>query len=397
MHLPSHPLASRPSRRSRRSGFAPAAAATIVAALSLSCASPGPPRPPSLHLPRIPSDLAAERVGDRVQLHWTTSDRTTDSLPAPSSLTAEVCRESPLPPARVGADPACTVVTRLPVKPGASQAAEALPPQLATGPVTALRYRVRILNGDNRAAGYTRVAVAPSGTAPSPVQALRATASRNGAVVEWAPSPSPSVIELVRLHDAPPPPPQAKKPAGAAKATSPVDMDAEEPAEVRLRSADVKTTPNASDPGGIVDHTARRGETYTYRAQRIRLAEADGHTFKLRSELSQPVTLKNTDVFPPSPPTGVAGVPSSSGGHAAIDLSWQPDADIDLAGYNIYRRDAGGSFTRLNAAPLTGPAYTDATVTPGSRYTYRVTAVDASGNESAPSTEASETAEAPNP
>ena len=376
MHLPSHPLASRPSRSNRRSRFAPAAAATIVAALSISCASPGPPRPPSLHLPRIPSDLTAERVGDRVQLHWTTSDRTTDSLPAPSSLTAEVCRESPLPPTRVGADPACNVVTRLPVKPGPSQAAEALPPQLATGPVTALRYRVRILNGDNRTAGYTKVAVAPSGEAPSP---------------------TPSVIELVRLHDVPPQPPQAKKPASSPKAAaSPLDMDAEEPAEVRLRSADIKTNPNAADPGGTIDHTARRGETYTYRAQRIRLAEVDGRTLKLRSELSQPVTLKNTDVFPPSPPAGLAGVPSSSGGHAAIDLSWQPDADIDLAGYNVYRRDANGSFTRLNAAPLTGPAYTDATVTPGTRYTYRVTAVDGSGNESAPSTEASETAQSTN-
>ncbi len=393
MHLPSHPLASRPSRSNRRSRFAPAAAATIVAALSISCASPGPPRPPSLHLPRIPSDLSAERVGDQVHLHWTTSDRTTDSLPAPSNLTAEVCRESPLPPTRVGADPACNVVNRLPVKPGPSQAAEALPPQLATGPVTALRYRVRILNGDNRAAGYTKVVIAPSGAAPSPVQALRATASRNGAVVEWTPSPTPSVIELVRVHDVAPQPPQAKKPASSAKAPSPLDMDAEEPAEVRLRSADIKTNPNATDPGGTVDHTARRGETYTYRAQRIRLAEVDGHTLKLRSELSQPVTLKNTDVFPPSPPTGLAGVPSSSGGRAAIDLSWQPDADIDLAGYNVYRRDADGSFTRLNTAPLTGPAYTDATVAPGTRYTYRVTAVDASGNESAPSTEASETAQ----
>ncbi|HEU4751948.1 MAG TPA: fibronectin type III domain-containing protein [Armatimonadota bacterium] len=42
-------------------------------------------------------------------------------------------------------------------------------------------------------------------------------------------------------------------------------------------------------------------------------------------------------------------------------------------------------YTRLNATPLTVPRYTDPTVQPGSTYTYRVTAVDQAGNESAPS------------
>jgi hypothetical protein len=395
MHLPPHPRANRSKRGElTRRGIAPAVAA-FAAAFTIGCASPAPPRPPSLHLPRIPSDLTAERVGDQVRLHWTTSDRTTDSLPAPANLSAEVCRETG-PSPRTGADPICTVVTRLPVKPGPSQAAEALPPSLSSGPVTALHYRIRILNGDSRAAGYTKTTDAPSGTGPSPVQALRATSGRTGAVIEWTPSPSPSVVELIRTHDLPPQQVQAKKAAKAAK-TSPLDIGDEEPAEVRLRSADIRTHPNAADPGGTVDHTAKRGETYLYRAQRIFVVPVDGKNLKLHSEISQPVTLQNADSFPPSPPAGLAGVPSSSNGHAAIDLSWQPDADIDLAGYNVYRRDADGRFNRVNTAPVTGPAYTDATVAPGTRYIYRVTAVDASGNESAPSTDASETAQAPTP
>ena len=86
-------------------------------------------------------------------------------------------------------------------------------------------------------------------------------------------------------------------------------------------------------------------------------------------------------------------MPSSSGGHAAIDLSWQPDADIDLAGYNVYRRTgSSGTFTRVTSKPIPGPALSDTEVTPTATYTYRVTAVDNDGNESSPSDEITETA-----
>src|SRR6202162_141426 len=42
------------------------------------CASVGPPEPPSLELPKAPSDLRAARKGDRVTLTWTIPARTTD-------------------------------------------------------------------------------------------------------------------------------------------------------------------------------------------------------------------------------------------------------------------------------------------------------------------------------
>src|ERR1700693_139491 len=42
------------------------------------CASIGPPLPPSLEVPKAPSDLRAARKGDRVTLTWTIPARTTD-------------------------------------------------------------------------------------------------------------------------------------------------------------------------------------------------------------------------------------------------------------------------------------------------------------------------------
>lgn len=258
-----------------------------------------------------------------------------------------------------------------------------------------LRYRVRILNPENRSAGDSKVAVAPSGAAPAPVAGLRVTASREGAVVEWNALSSPAIIELERrlVVSA-----QEKSTTADASGTKAAGLSGnEEPSEVKLRSADPKSHPDVADSGGTLDHTATRGNSYMYRAQRLRTVIVNGKALELRSELSSPVTLRMTDTFPPAIPTGLASVPSSSNGKASIDLSWQPGADIDLAGYNIYRSTGAPGFAKLNSTPVIGPAYTDTTVTPGTVYTYRVTAVDGTGNESTPSAEVKETAEAPTP
>ncbi|HEY6414159.1 MAG TPA: hypothetical protein VIX42_10755, partial [Edaphobacter sp.] len=54
-----------------------------------------------------------------------------------------------------------------------------------------------------------------------------------------------------------------------------------------------------------------------------------------------------------------------------------------------------GSFQRLTQTPVTGPAFHDASAVAGHHYAYRVTAVDATGNESPPSAPVLETAPEP--
>src|SRR4051812_1099735 len=87
----------------------------LLVTLATGCASPGNPRPPSLYLPALVTDLTAQRVGDQVQLHWTTPARTTDGLELKGALTAEFCRQT-------GPSAPCDTITRLPVQPGPSQA-----------------------------------------------------------------------------------------------------------------------------------------------------------------------------------------------------------------------------------------------------------------------------------
>jgi fibronectin type 3 domain-containing protein len=74
-----------------------------------------------------------------------------------------------------------------------------------------------------------------------------------------------------------------------------------------------------------------------------------------------------------------------------VELSWAISPETDNAGYNVYRSEQVGVLgTRLNAEPLLTPAFRDMNGLPGRRYFYSVTAVDRSGNESAPSAAVSE-------
>ena len=138
----------------------------------------------------------------------------------------------------------------------------------------------------------------------------------------------------------------------------------------------------------MVDRGVRDGEVYGYVAQRVQRVVLAGHSLELRGAESAVVTIAYRDVFPPAAPTGLVAVAGGGGGRVpALDLVWDASADDGVTGYVVYRRE-GGEFKRL--ATVAVPAYRDVGVTPGVAYTYRVTAVDARGNESAASAEISE-------
>ncbi len=59
----------------------------------------------------------------------------------------------------------------------------------------------------------------------------------------------------------------------------------------------------------------------------------------------------------------------------------------DVAGYNLYRQETGGVWKKITAAPLQATAFVDSGLAFGKGYSYRLTAVDGSGNESKPSAE----------
>lgn len=74
----------------------------------------------------------------------------------------------------------------------------------------------------------------------------------------------------------------------------------------------------------------------------------------------------------------------------SVDLSWNPSSSSGIMGYNVFRSGASHVYgpNPINPTPVSGTAFTDATVTAGQTYFYVVTTVG-SGTSSAPSNEVS--------
>jgi fibronectin type 3 domain-containing protein len=98
-----------------------------------------------------------------------------------------------------------------------------------------------------------------------------------------------------------------------------------------------------------------------------------------------------TDASSPAAPSGF----TASGGNGRVSLDWTNNTEFDLAGYNVYRSES--TPVPLTDPPLNGTTlltastFDDTSVVNGTTYHYVVTAVDDSGNESAPSVERSAT------
>ncbi|MBN8730286.1 MAG: fibronectin type III domain-containing protein [Acidobacteria bacterium] len=123
-----------------------------------------------------------------------------------------------------------------------------------------------------------------------------------------------------------------------------------------------------STGASYLDATAVFDQTYTYRVR------------SAGSPLSQPVEITPRDTFAPPAPAGLSAVEAT----ASVQLSWNPVESADLAAYQVYRAEGDGPFVRTGGR-LTAPSYTDRDLRPGVRLRYRVTALDAAGNESEPS------------
>ncbi|MEV6292658.1 PA14 domain-containing protein [Streptomyces sp. NPDC051896] len=95
-----------------------------------------------------------------------------------------------------------------------------------------------------------------------------------------------------------------------------------------------------------------------------------------------PRTSATVDKVKPLVPTGTSVRYDSSTGKAGI--SWAKNAEMDLAGYRVYRRLKGTSYPGRPLATTTSTTYTDTTLPKtGATYYYEVRAYDKAGNESA--------------
>jgi len=339
---------------------------------------PGAPQPPSLDLPDPVTDLSAVRTGDQVQLTWTMPRKNTDRLPIKRVLVARVCRSE-------SAGAVCSAAGNVQAGPGSDAAfSETLPAALALGQPRPLTYFVEVINRKARSAGLSNGADVVAGEAPAPVDGLSARMAKNGVLLRWTPG-SANVVRLDRKL--------LTSPAPGAKPKEDTGPTAPSP-EPHQRTLLIQ----AGAGGRALDTDIRFDQNYEYRAQRLAMVTAGNKKLELASTFSAPVRIDTRNIVPPDTPAELAAVATvaENGNGPAVDLSWQPDTEADLAGYVVYRREAGSPWQRISPPqPVVGPGFHDPNVQAGHTYFYAVTAIDQGGLESGRSTEAHETV--PNP
>jgi chitodextrinase len=106
------------------------------------------------------------------------------------------------------------------------------------------------------------------------------------------------------------------------------------------------------------------------------------------------VVVSNTDITPPSTPTGVSATAVSL---SQINLAWTSSTDnVGVTGYKVFRCQGAGCTPTVQIATFsTTTSYADTGLSPSTTYVYTITAFDAAGNVSGQSAAASATTATP--
>ena len=349
---------------------------TTLCVLLSGCAQTGPPLPPSLELPKPPSDLRAGRKGNRVTLTWTEPTRTTDRQSVRYLGPTRICRSLEAEMKECG-----NPVGQLPPPPGPPQPSRAMqaepqvfadplpPPIHEQNPTGDITYAVEVLNRDGRSAGLSnRVQVAAVPTLPPPPD-FHAELAASGVEFTWTSagetSAPPGVQHRYRIY-------RRDETAGKDAIASEVPI-------------------GEAGPMHTQDSTFEWEKTYLYRITSVSILIRPGGEAQVEGDDSPTARIMAHDTFPPAVPAGLQAVYSGEGQKPFVDLIWAPVTDADLAGYNAYRREADNTPVKLNSELVKSPSYRDSAVASGKTYFYSVSAVDVRGNESARSEEANET------
>ena len=349
---------------------------TFGTAMLAGCAQIGAPVPPSLELPKPVGDLRVARKGNKVHLSWTAPTRITDGQTIQHLGPTRICRSLQVPMTQCDA-----VVGQMPPSSGNSaksstEYTDPLSPELLkAGPTALASYAVEVLNSNGRSAGLSNQLTVPLfPTLPPPLK-LAAQVMAQGVLLAWSwpdNSPPASPLEFrLRIY--------RRDENGKSESKA---------GEVSLR--------DHAEPQ-FLDQSLEWEHTYFYRATFVSVVSdpAKGES-EVEGEDSPEVKVFVHDIFPPAAPAGLQAVFSSVGQPNFIDLTWTPNTDAELAGYNVYRRQEGSQPAKINSELAKIPTYRDRDVQPGKKYFYSVTAVDLRGNESGRSEESSESVPAAN-
>lgn len=347
------------------------------------CAAPGIPVTRQSAVPQAVTDLSAKQVGDSIVLSFTLPTRTVQGKTLSKPPAIEIYRGFWISPATAinAGSGQLPLVTTIPSQMiGRYQTGEHVefPDILTLADLTADKnaealYLVRARLGKHTSndSNTARVFVLP---APQPIEDLHAQVTKTSVQLSWTmpavlPTSAPPPISVrYRIY-------RADTSIGGNRSTATNSSQFSKHAEPVLLGESL--APSYDDPNFIFGHT------YAYSVRSV----ATYQYGSVESAESNLLEVTPQDVFAPATPENLAATATAANSIAVhVDLSWAISTENDLLGYNVYRSESIDTpGARVNATLLITPVFQDNSVVPGRQYFYRVTAVDRTGNESAPS------------
>ena len=380
---PARAAASRISRFVFRASLLGLLAAAVAAILT-GCGAPGDPVPPSPPVPITIADLSAHQIGDGVALNFSLPAKTIrgDRLTQPPAI--EILRGE-LKPDGSPNPKSFHVVETVPGELAAKYQSEDRTQIITPVPPTENRsasgfdvvFAIRTRASRKRASADSNAVKIHIYPVPAPVAEIKSDLAESAIDLSWQPvtqtaAGDPIAVTEYRLYRG-----ELDPKTYDPKITGPEVLHAR--FVTPLARLD-----RTNDPR-YADKQFDFGKIYVYIVRSVTTAAGN----ELESSDSDPLILKPADTFPPSTPQSVVAAavenPETTPPSLEVDVSWSINSEQDLAGYRVYRSEREGERGSLVTQDLLlSPAYRDTSVTSGLKYWYSVTAVDLSGNESAP-------------
>jgi len=328
-------------------------------------------------LPKPVADLAARQQGSSVILTFTLPKKSDENETLAEPPAIEIFRAER--PAGTSAKMTTQLIYTVPstlvgtyLRDGRIEFLDPLKPETLRGQEVV--YMIRTRASTKRASADSNVVSVRTLPVPAPPAGVHVSALKESAIeLAWTP-PQESVtggIAGYRVYrgelaaDAPTPPPGV------------TDLS-------KLKMAVPSSLLGPAASTSFRDSDFAFGVTYIYIVRSV--ADEQGQPVESSDSAALIVTPK--DRFPPTAPQRLVAVPirdeqATGGAPGVIELSWDINQEPDLEGYWVYRSEQPGTpGERINTKLLLTPTFRDITAVLGKQYTYRVTAVDRSGNES---------------
>src|SRR2546423_1478503 len=317
----------------------PAVILGLITICLTGCGTPGAPLPPSLNIPKAVDDLQAVRKGESVTLTWTAPDNTTDGalIRKPGKMvihrstndrsTTSVAGELALPPS--------TKTSQARTETFKDPLTEVLRSSSADFAV----YTVEALSNSGKSAGPSNQMSVPLAPTPATPSAIELNTVPQGISITWQQVWPPEnrthltahyAYRIMRRQEGPNQQPVLVKELGAGNTAA-----------------------------LVIDAGIEWQKQYQYWVTPVTTWESGTLKGEVQGDDSPMAPITANDTFPPAVPTGLQAVFSGVPQQPFIDLTWTPNTDSDLAGYNVSRRTEGLQLVKINTEVVKTPAFRD--------------------------------------